>query len=155
MPDSASENPNQIPPQNFFQAIRKKTLLVSMVVVIDIIILGCLAGFLLAYSKGQYFPSKQIVPGLSGGSQAQIDEKVFRDTTEGTIAKKESGDPSGLATGTHKLLRPGGRSQTVYIISSIYKLDDWVGKKVKVLGETLPSDNVGWLLNVGKIEEQK
>ena len=55
----------------------------------------------------------------------------------------------------NKLVRDGGVNQTIYLLSSIYNLDDYDGKKVKVFGETLSSENVGWLLNVGKIEEVK
>jgi len=49
-------------------------------------------------------------------------------------------------------LRPGGESQTAYLTSSVLDLDEYVGKKVKVFGETFGSSQVGWLMDVGKVE---
>ena len=38
--------------------------------------------------------------------------------------------------GTHKLIRDGGPSKTAYLTSSVIDLDQFVGKKVKIWGET-------------------
>lgn len=120
--------------------------------ILALVLLGAAAGFGISYiTRGQALgltsnPAK-------GVAEAEAD--VFRDEAFGTIAKKTTKDPNKFATGTHKLVRDGGINQTVYILSSIYNLDDYDGKKVKVFGETLSSENVGWLLNVGKIEEVK
>lgn len=77
--------------------------------------------------------------------------QTFKDEAEGTIEKNE--DLDRYAQGTHKLIRPGGESQTAYLTSSVLDLDDYVGKKVKVFGETFGSNQVGWLMDVGKVEE--
>jgi len=37
--------------------------------------------------------------------------------------------------GTHQLIRDGGPSQTVYLVSSVVDMDQFVGKKVKVWGQ--------------------
>lgn len=83
--------------------------------------------------------------------EPQKDEKTFRDKAEGTM---ERNDTSGqYSQGTHKLIRSGGPSQTVYLVSSVVDLDQFVGKKVVVWGETNHSTQVGWLMDVGKVEK--
>ena len=77
--------------------------------------------------------------------------KTFKDQAEGEIEKNDQFDK--YAQGTHKLIRPGGESQTAYLTSSVLDLDKYVGKKVKVYGETFGSSQVGWLMDVGKVEE--
>lgn len=77
--------------------------------------------------------------------------QTFKDEAEGTVEKNE--DLDRYAQGTHKLIRPGGESQTAYLTSSVLDLDEYVGKKVKVFGETFGSNQVGWLMDVGKVEE--
>lgn len=79
--------------------------------------------------------------------------QTFKDESEGTIEKND--DLDKYSQGTHKLIRPGGESQTAYLTSTVLALDDYVGKKVKVFGETFGSSQVGWLMDVGKIEEIK
>jgi hypothetical protein len=84
----------------------------------------------------------------SSGKKAGVeDAKSFRDSAEGVI---EAGGTNG--EGTHKLVRDGGPSQTAYLISSVVDLDSYVGKKVKVWGETMGAQKVSWLMDVGKIE---
>lgn len=53
--------------------------------------------------------------------------------------------------GSHHLERDGGPSQNVYLTSSVINLDDFVGEKVTVLGETNKGQKAGWLMDVGKI----
>jgi hypothetical protein len=75
------------------------------------------------------------------------DEQVFKDSAEGYLEK------GGLdGEGSHKLLRPGGSSQTVYLTSSVTDLDKLVGMQVKVWGETFKGQKAGWLMDVGKVE---
>lgn len=76
--------------------------------------------------------------------------KTFRDQAEGVIENNDTLDK--YAQGTHKLIRPGGESQTAYLTSSVLDLDEFVGKKVKVYGETFGSSQVGWLMDVGKVQ---
>lgn len=79
--------------------------------------------------------------------------KTFKDEAEGTIEKNDQLDK--YAQGTHKLIRPGGEDQTAFLTSSVLDLDQYVGKKVKVFGETFGSSQVGWLMDVGKVEVQE
>lgn len=97
-----------------------------------------------ATSKGLTGKAKVVKTEKSVGS---TDTKTFRDSTEGTLER------GGLnEEGTHHLVRPGGDSQTAYLTSSVIDLDQYIGKKVKVFGETFTAQTAGWLMDVGKIE---
>jgi hypothetical protein len=119
-------------------------------VYIILIILGVFTGFILS---GKTLPSSQK---NSSGAAVQTDKtvgstdnKTFKDSAEGMI---EKGGLSG--EGTHKLIRDGGPSQTVYLISSVVDLDSFVGKKVKVWGQTMAAQKAAWLMDVGKVEQE-
>ncbi len=77
------------------------------------------------------------------------DTKTFKDSAVGTL---EKGGIDG--EGTHKLIREGGPSQTAYLLSSVVDLDQYVGKKVKVWGQTMQAVKAAWLMDVGRIEIQ-
>ena len=81
----------------------------------------------------------------------QLDTATFRDKSTGVIQKNDASDQ--YAQGTHKLIREGGPSQTAYLVSSVVDLNLYVGKKVEVWGETFQSSQVGWLMDVGKVNE--
>jgi hypothetical protein len=78
------------------------------------------------------------------------DTDIFGDTAQGYL---ESGGING--EGSHRLLRPGGESQTVYLTSTVTDLDRLVGAEVKVWGETYKGQKAGWLMDVGKVEVLK
>lgn len=75
------------------------------------------------------------------------DEQTFKDSAQGYL---EIGGING--EGSHKIIRPGGDSQTVYLTSSITDLDKFDKMEVKVWGETFKGQNAGWLMDVGRIE---
>ncbi|MFZ5438066.1 MAG: hypothetical protein ACOZAK_03370 [Patescibacteria group bacterium] len=75
------------------------------------------------------------------------DDQTFKDSAEGYLAE---GGVDG--EGSHRLLREGGESQTVYLTSSITDLDKLVGMQVKVWGETFKGQKAGWLMDVGRIQ---
>ena len=75
------------------------------------------------------------------------DESTFKDNVQGYL---ELGGIDG--EGSHRLLRAGGVSQTVYLTSTVTDLDKLVGMEVKVWGETYKGQQAGWLMDVGKIE---
>lgn len=87
---------------------------------------------------------KNLKNGQLFGTQT-IDEKD--DDAEGYL---EVGGKDG--EGTHKLLRAGGPSQTVYLTSSSMDLDTFDQAQVKVWGRTLGSEKVGWLMDVTRAE---
>lgn len=75
------------------------------------------------------------------------DDKTFKDSAEGYLA---AGGTNG--EGSHRLLREGGASQTVYLTSSVTDLDKLVGMQVKVWGETFKGQRAGWLMDVGRVQ---
>lgn len=75
------------------------------------------------------------------------DERTFRDEATGIL--KEGGLEG---EGTHRLEREGGPGQNAYLTSSVIDLDDFVGRKVTVWGETNKGQKAGWLMDVGKIK---
>lgn len=75
------------------------------------------------------------------------DPDTFKDDAEGYL---EIGGLEG--EGSHKLLREGGESQTIYLTSSITDLDTFDGMQVKIYGETFKGQKAGWLMDVGRVE---
>lgn len=124
-----------------------KKLLIAVVAVL--ILGGISTGYFLAKKKTS---GELILPG-NGGKIVKTEkvvgstDKVFKDTAEGTL---EKGGIDG--EGSHKLIREGGPSQTAYLTSSIINLDEFVGKKVRVWGETFAAEKAGWLMDVGRVE---
>ena len=75
------------------------------------------------------------------------DEQTFRDKAEGVI---EKGTQSG--EGSHSLLREGGPSKTANLTSSVIDLDQFVGMRVEIWGETFAAQKSGWLMDAGRIK---
>ena len=117
-----------------------------------LVVLGVSTGYFLSRSS----VGKQVTTGgkmeyVNTGKVAGVtDEKTFKDSAVGTV---EKGGMDG--EGTHKLVREGGESQTAFLISSVVDLDQYVGKKVKVWGQTFAAEKASWLMDVGKIEIQE
>lgn len=82
-----------------------------------------------------------------GETVGSDDLETFKDTAEGTL--KEGGLEG---EGTYHLERPGGEDQYVYLSSSTVDLSQFVGKKVKIWGQTNNSNTVGWLMEVGRLQ---
>ena len=82
-----------------------------------------------------------------GKSFGVSDTKEFPDTTEGILRE---GGVDG--EGEYHLERPAGESQNVYMTSSAIDLSQFIGKKVKVWGQTQTAQKAGWLMDVGKLE---
>jgi len=90
-----------------------------------------------------------VSPGAKNtGREAGIhDTKAFPDSAKGVIQK------GGLnGDGTHKLIRDGGPSQTVYLVSSVVDLDQFVDKKVEMWGQTVKGQKAAWLMDVGLVK---
>lgn len=80
-------------------------------------------------------------------SAGVMDKKKFPDAVEGVL---KDGGIEG--EGSFHLERPGGESQNVYLTSSIVDLSLYIGKKIKVMGETQKAQKAGWLMDVGYVE---
>ncbi len=132
----------------------------ALIVFVLVIIMGVASGYGLSYMSGSGTSTKTNTSGaktMSGdndvASSAGIaDKKTFKDNAEGKLTDKTAKDPD---EGSFKLIRPGGESQTVYLTSSTVDMSEYVGKNVRVYGETFASDKVGWLMDVGFIEVKK
>lgn len=128
------------------QIMAKKTILTIVLILFS----GILTGYLLSSAaKKQQQISSGTIEEKSGQKKivGSADTKTFKDFAEGVL---EEGGVNG--EGTHRLIRPGGDSQTVYLTSSVLDLNQFIGKKVRVWGETFSAQKAGWLMDVGKIE---
>ncbi len=127
-----------------------------IVLFVVLLLLGVFTGYVVAQIRGS---STVKVAGPGGKvttttlSKGQIfgstDEKTFKDSAEGML---KAGGIEG--EGAYHLERPGGESQNVYLTSSVIDLSTFVGKKVKVWGQTNSSDKAGWLMDVGRLQVQ-
>lgn len=124
----------------------------SLVVIISIfILLGVGTGYLLAQQSAQGSSPSGNAGGVNvGTSYGSNDTTTFKDTTEGVLQK---GGIQG--EGQYHLVRVGGDSQNVYLISSLVDLSQFVGHKVKVWGQTQKAQYAGWLMDVGKVEVEQ
>lgn len=129
----------------------------TALVIFSIIFAGVLSGLgLSVISRGRMSiggqkpkSSEEIAQaGVKVGDVVGIkDKETFRDNAEGVLV---TGGVDG--EGSHHLVRPGGKSQNVYLTSSIVDLDLFVDHQVKVWGETFAAQRAGWLMDVGRVE---
>lgn len=132
-------------------------LLVGFAILLGI---GLFSGWLLSrlpflggQTAGESQETGRLVAGLEKGEQVKVgtiygqDSEAFKDSAQGTVAKNGT-----QGEGSHRLLREGGDSQTVYLTSSTLDLDLFVDHKVEVWGETFAAQKAGWLMDVGKVK---
>lgn len=124
--------------------------IIIMIITVLVVSFGVFTGYYLASKREFLFMGDNKSPKIIKSKKlvGSTDKKTFRDVAEGRL---EKGGIDG--EGTHHLVRPGGESQNVYLTSSVINLDDYVGKKVRVWGETFAAQKAGWLMDVGRIEE--
>lgn len=113
-----------------------------------IVLVGGLIGFAAAKLTGSKTLPASSNQTINTDKAAGIaDKKTFKDKAEGTL--KEGGIDG---EGNFHLVRPGGVSQNVYLTSSTVDLAQYIGKKVRVHGETFNGQKAGWLMDVGLVE---
>ena len=130
-------------------SIFTKNLFIFLIVAVA---MGIMSGYILRNNKGINVSttsngsvnSSSISKGTVVGSS---DTKTFKDTASGTL---KTGGING--EGQFHLMRVGGESQSVYLTSSSVDLSAFVGKKIKVWGETQKAQYAGWLMDVGRVE---
>ncbi len=122
------------------------------------VVLGISSGWILArwhLSKPGRQEGKIIQSATKGnvktGQIYGLNDKAFKDQAVGVLAKNNDANTEG----TYKLLREGGPSQTVYLMSSALDLDNFVGRKIQIWGETFSSRKVAWLMDVGRVKVLK
>lgn len=143
--------------ENINNSMEKKSNLPIVIIFLVVAVAGFYAGASLKtrgssklVGSGELAKIQADVP-LAGVKVGDIygspDEKAFNTTATGVL------DKGGLnGEGTHKLVRPGGLSQTVYMTSSVIDLDTLVGHQITVWGETFKGQKAGWLMDVGRVK---
>ncbi len=132
------------------QETRVTVSLPLIIIALAIIASGVFTGYALAGS------GRRVSSGVQGDGNKSVegtkivgskDVAAFKDSVEGVMRE---GGVDG--EGSHHLERAGGPSQDVYLTSSVISLDDYIGKKVKVWGETFAAQKAGWFMDVGRLE---
>lgn len=120
----------------------------GIIIGLVLVVTGSVTGYFLAVPHiKSASPNSPIGSGdAASGQELGSTNSIFKDTATGTL---EKGGLNG--EGTHHLTRPGGVSQTVYLVSSVIDLDGVEGKKVEIFGQTLKAQKVGWLMDVGRV----
>lgn len=126
--------------------IQSSRIIIGVYVVL--VALGIGTGYLLSRSTITGVGVKPTVVKTDKVS-GSTDNKTFKDSAVGVI-QKDGTDGEG----THQLIRDGGPSQTVTLMSSVVDLDQYIGKQVKVFGQTLAAQKAAWLMDVGRVELQ-
>ncbi len=125
----------------------KKNLILGLISFL-VVAVGIGTGWLI--SGGGKATNTPVASGIKvGTNEAGVaDESVFAgESPEGMLVE---GGIDG--EGTHHIEREGGPARNVYLTSSVVDLQTFVGKKVKVWGETIAPKKAGWLMDVGKIK---
>lgn len=140
--------------------MKKKIMNPAIILSVVAILAGLLTGygvFRLQNKSGGQLTGKDAPISQVAGDQVAVgdvfgspDTETFKDSAQGYL---EAGGIDG--EGSHKLLREGGETQTVYLTSSVTDLDKLVGMEVEVWGETFKAQKAGWLMDVGRVEVVK
>lgn len=112
-----------------------------------IIVAGGFSGYVLSRTTGSSSLTSLTGTGIVVKEVGLTCEQKGGEVPEGTL--KEGGIDG---EGTHHLEREGGPARNVYLTSSAVALDDFMGKKVRVCGDTMAAEQAGWLIDVLKVE---
>ncbi len=146
-------NDNQVSPMKKLNKFLKKPIVMFGIIAI---LAGVGTGYAanrMVHSNDTGVPKDGVIKRVAeddvkaGDVFGSADEQTFKDSAQGYL---ESGGIDG--EGSHSLLRPGGKAQTVYLTSSVTDLDKLVGMEVRVWGETFKGQKAGWLMDVGRVE---
>lgn len=114
------------------------------------VVIGAVLGFGLSrFNKKTITNSNNKVKNTTQ-SAGIVDKKTFKDSVEGIL--REGGIDG---EGNFHIERPGGITQNAYLTSSTVDLSGYIGKKVKVWGQTFSGQKAGWLMDVGLVEIEK
>ena len=114
------------------------------------IIIGAILGFGISKFNKKTTSNNNSETKNTSQSAGIVDKKTFKDSVEGIL--REGGIDG---EGNFHIERPGGVSQNVYLTSSTVDLSIYIGKKVKVWGQTFSGQKAGWLMDVGLVEIEK
>ena len=113
------------------------------------VVIGAVIGFGLT-RLNKKTASNGVTTKNTAQSAGIVDKKTFKDSVEGIL--REGGIDG---EGNFHIERPGGVSQNAYLTSSTVDLSNYVGKRVKVWGQTFSGQTAGWLMDVGLVEVEK
>jgi len=147
------KNFDEQPESSFFSSV-----LLPALIILLIIFAGGATGYLLSKSKMANSIKGSITNSNTSGSvnsTSNVKEAgnnnptVYKDKSQGRL---EVNDNQNIPDGSHKLIRQGGDNQTVYLVSTVVDLNQFVDKCVEVSGETFSSQKAGWLMDIGYIK---
>lgn len=150
--DNSIPNPNleSLDEKNVSNGKSNKNIILVVLIVL-VVGLGAFTGY--------YFSGKKLGGSKEGSGGIISQDKITKGVEFGVkdIGKADSAtgvlEEGGIdGEGTHKLLREGGPSQTVYVISSVLDLDQFSGKKIQIWGDTQKAQKAGWLMDVIKVK---
>lgn len=150
--DPKLDNQNlEKPIMNAFQRENVSFFTPKLIAVFSIaVILGILSGYIFSQKKIGNITSLNTGNLSSSGGKTVVgsaDTKTFKDIAQGIL---KAGGIDG--EGAFHLVRPGGKSQNVYLTSSVVDLSFFIDKKIKVWGQTQSAKHAGWLMDVGRVE---
>lgn len=121
---------------------------IFLLLIVAAVILGVGVGYLpKAFSRGETSDKDTTTAEKTAGI---TDKKTFKDSAEGIL--REGGIDG---EGNYHLERPGGKSQNVYLTSTTVDLSIYVGKRIRVGGQTFEAQTAGWFMDVGYVEPIK
>ncbi|QQS38708.1 hypothetical protein IPM62_04975 [Candidatus Woesebacteria bacterium] len=132
-----------------------KQTMMLVVGALVIILAGVGTGWILSNAKTTGGPGvvADVAPGAKDNEDEAgiMDESGFeKEAPEGIL--KEGGING---EGTHYLDRGLGEEKNVYLTSTVLDLQSFVGKNVKIWGNTVAAIDAPWLMDVGKIKVVK
>jgi len=140
------QNPSQ-PTMNTFPQKRIKKVWPYVVGALLVVLVGVGTAWMISGKVNG--GSAGAAPGakVTSTSAGVLDPSVKYDTATGVL---QDGGLNG--EGNFHLVRDGGASHYVYLISSVVDLSSFVNKTVQVWGQTEASKKVGWLMDVAKVQ---
>ena len=144
--------PNLTPTEFATPVSEKKNKVLPILLVVVVLAAGVVTGYFVSQRKtvvsSEVTPAPEDGAKIVKGSEFGVkDLSAFKDKAMGVL---EKGGLDGV--GTHKLLREGGPSQTVYLTSSVIDLDQFAGRKVEINGSTQKVEKAGWFMDVGRVK---
>ena|SRR5260221_14192867 len=146
MPELQKNNTSVM--HSFSSNKKSGSIATGMVILFVVACLGVGTGFFLSRMSSKTGTSIIPLPNTDKGKTfGSTDTSTFKDSTQGVL---QNGGIDG--EGQYHLVRPGGDSQNVYVTSSTLDLSKFIGKKIKIWGQTQASQKAGWLMDVGKVQ---
>jgi hypothetical protein len=127
---------------------------IVVIVYVLLVGLGVFTGYLLTGNSGSVATdgtdaTKTAVTSDGKKAFGSSDTKTFNTSAIGVV------QAGGIEKeGTQTLIRDGGPTQTVCMVSSTLDLTQFIGKKVKVFGITNAAKKCPWLMDIGRVEVQ-